>query len=79
MSDTTHEVLQAALLWWTSRRPIGWSLDWHLSNPTVSTVDAEEHTLALAVARAIEEGQLAPPARYVLTTGDRRDIINETV
>lgn len=51
-------VLAAALAWWEAQRPLGWDLRKHLDNPTVNTQSAAEHTLAQAVADAVEVGRI---------------------
>jgi hypothetical protein len=44
-------VAEAALAWWRSRRPRGWSLEQHLADPMVHCEGDHERRLAEAVAR----------------------------
>lgn len=55
--DAQAATLQAALAWWESRRPVGYTLREHLDNPTVNARGSKaETTLAAAVAAAVEVG-----------------------
>jgi hypothetical protein len=47
------ELHDAALAWWEGRRPVGWDLREHLSNPAVNTSMAEA-----PLARAVDIGAL---------------------
>ena len=42
-----------AKAWWEQRRPAGWSLEQHLSNPTVNCTSGYEIGLAHAVASMV--------------------------
>lgn len=45
---------QAARKWWEMHRPVGWTLEQHLANPTINTTASEaDRALARAVAKAI--------------------------
>lgn len=44
-------VVQAALRWWRKRKPIAWSLDEHLRQPSVNCTTPSEHELAHACAK----------------------------
>lgn len=48
-------VIDAALGWWESRCPIGWTLAQHLDNPTVNTATLAEEGLALVVAARVRK------------------------
>ena len=48
-------VLLAAVKWWSRHRPIHWSKEEHLKNPTVNMRGFEEHALAEAIADAVRE------------------------
>jgi hypothetical protein len=48
------EVTDAALNWWASLRPVGYTMEDHLKNPTVNTTSYAEERLANAVAGYIE-------------------------
>lgn len=55
--DAQTEVLQASLVWWEARRPVGWDLRQHLDQPTVNACGSDdEKALAVAVATAVEIG-----------------------
>jgi len=45
-------LFEAAVKWWESKRPDGWTLERHLKNPTVNRSGAEER-LAKEVAKII--------------------------
>ena len=47
------EVTDAALNWWASLRPVGYTMEDHLKNPTVNTTSYAEERLANAVAEYI--------------------------
>ena len=47
------EVTDAALCWWASLRPVGYTMEDHLKNPTVNTTSYAEERLANAVAEYI--------------------------
>lgn len=49
-------VCQAAIAWWRTLRPLGWSLHQHAANPTVNCNGPDECNLALAVAKLAVEG-----------------------
>ena len=42
---------EASIRWWESKRPVGWSEDQHLAEPTVDCASPAEQALARAVAR----------------------------
>ena len=44
------KVVRLAEEWWLSQRPVGWTEDKHLGNPTVNTSSDAELSLAQAVA-----------------------------
>ena len=41
--------LTAAFSWWISKRPVGWSRDDHLLNPTINCITIAEKKLAIAI------------------------------
>lgn len=43
-------VADAAQAWWASKRPNGWTVEQHLSNPRVNTSTPKEKNLAMKVA-----------------------------
>jgi hypothetical protein len=45
-----------AKAWWEQRRPPGWSLEQHLSHPTVNCMSGYEISLAHAVASMVRFG-----------------------
>jgi hypothetical protein len=47
-------IAQHAKAWWESFRPMGWTVEEHLRNPTINTSGESEEALAAAVARWIE-------------------------
>ena len=47
---TLLRVADAAAVWWTMHRPIQWSVERHLANPTINCATAAEKTLAKFVA-----------------------------
>ncbi len=47
------ELLIAALRWWVSFRPEGWSTEEHLRIPTINTQTRYDYELAQAVARVL--------------------------
>lgn len=59
MSDTTDEIVRAAVQWWEFHRPLSFTLDEHLEHYAVNTCSEPEKNLARAVANAvrISEGQ----------------------
>lgn len=44
---------KAALQWWVMRRPLDFTEQAHLDNPTINTTTADEKALASAVAQAL--------------------------
>ena len=44
-------VADAAVAWWTARKPTDWSLEQHLADPAVNCDDEGERQLAQAAAR----------------------------
>lgn len=56
--EAGEAVMAAALAWWETQRPLGWNLRKHLDNPSVNTQSAAEHTLAQAIANAVEVGRI---------------------
>lgn len=48
-------VVRAAMKWWRSRRPLAFSLEDHLENPTINTFDLQERSLARACAAIQKE------------------------
>lgn len=40
----------AAVYWWATNRPITWSLEKHLQNPSINTATEAETMLSIAVA-----------------------------
>lgn len=59
MSDTTDEIVRAAVHWWESHRPLSFTVHEHVEHYAVNTRDDSEKRLARAVANAvrISEGQ----------------------
>lgn len=53
MSDTTDEIVRAAVLWWEAHRPLSFTLEEHLEHCTVNTCYEPEKNLARAVANAV--------------------------
>ncbi|RZZ81977.1 hypothetical protein EA662_17565 [Pseudoxanthomonas winnipegensis] len=49
------QIMQAALAWWEDHRPVGWSEQTHLENPTINTETARAAALAIAIAAQAEE------------------------
>ena len=47
---TLLKVADAAVVWWTMHRPIQWSVEQHIANPTINCATAAEKTLAKMVA-----------------------------
>lgn len=54
MSDT-RAVVDAAVNWWRSKRPVGWNVWDHTANPTINTTTDRENELAVAVSVVVEE------------------------
>lgn len=54
--EASDAVLQAALAWWETCRPVGWGLRQHLDNPRVNMRNEAEKRLAETVAAAVEIG-----------------------
>ena len=52
-----HAVAEAAVTWWTQRRPSGWSLEQHLADPAVNCEGGHERQLAQAAARWVSLGK----------------------
>lgn len=50
LSSIECSVLLEAYLWWSSRRPEGWSEARHIAEPTVNTFSHREEALAREVA-----------------------------
>lgn len=44
-------VMDAAYKWWVQKRPLGWSEETHLNNPSINVTSDAERELALRVAR----------------------------
>jgi len=44
----------AAYVWWTSKRPVGWSEENHLKTPAINVSTPSEAHLALAVAYKVQ-------------------------
>lgn len=53
--DLWQQVSRAALRWWKAHRPVGWTTDQHLAEPTVNCVGPNEHKLATEVARMVKQ------------------------
>lgn len=47
------EVRRAAIAWWESCRPCDWSVEQHIAQPTVNTLNVEQTALALAVSALV--------------------------
>ena len=48
-------VTDAAIAWWESHRPLGWTLDDHLKTPDVNCTVTTEQELAYAVASIVSK------------------------
>lgn len=48
--DYIKNINEKALNWWLSKRPLNFSVEDHLLNPTINTITQEEEELAEAVA-----------------------------
>ena len=48
--DEALRVQSAALAWWRAHRPVGWTREEHLREPTVNTLTDREKRLARTVA-----------------------------
>lgn len=53
MSDTTDEIVRAAVHWWESHRPLSFTVHDHVEHCTVNTCYDAEKNLARAVANAV--------------------------
>lgn len=58
MSKEQQRLIEAATAWWKMRRPMTWSVEAHLANPTINTSYSWERDLARAVADLVVT---APP------------------
>jgi hypothetical protein len=57
-------VIIAAIQWWKSKKPRGWTYEQHMSNPTVNCEKTkEEKELAKSIARFLER---APNAKQLV-------------
>ena len=50
-------VEKAAVAWWKSKRPVGWSKARHLRTYSVNTTTEAEHFLSKVVAKMLGEGK----------------------
>lgn len=57
--EALQALQQASLAWWTSKRPVGWTLRKHLDTRDVNTSTASERAMATAVAAAVECGAIS--------------------
>jgi len=48
-------VLETARKWWEMHKPVDWSLEKHLLNPTINTCGEDESALARSVASLVKE------------------------
>jgi len=55
MGDAEKRALLAAVVWFESRRPPGWSEDQHLRNPTVNMGKSSDKLLAISIAAMLNE------------------------
>lgn len=46
-------LIDAANAWWTGRRPVSWSYEQHMENPTINAVTPTEKSLALAISKIL--------------------------
>lgn len=55
----------AAVTWWKSKRPVGWTIAQHVIDPTINTAGYREKRLARAAARwyAIQHPQHSGDAK----------------
>jgi hypothetical protein len=54
------KVIAAAVRWWARHRPVDWTLQDHMDNPTINTATPAEKKLALVVAahlKAVKEAK----------------------
>lgn len=71
-------VVQAAVKWWESHRPLAFSEQEHLANPTINMCGdlPGQHALARAVSSLIKESWQADEARKLVQ--DFYDLVKET-
>lgn len=62
MTNLEASIINRALAWWRSKRPIGWTSEDHLKNPTVNCVDGLEHALAKSAAN-VARGHISSGSR----------------
>lgn len=46
-----NNIISDAIYWWETHRPLSFTLEQHLKNPTINTSSKAEEQLALSVAR----------------------------
>jgi hypothetical protein len=54
--ESLIELTLKAKLWWEAHRPLSYSLDNHLADPTVNLHTKEEKNLALTIANMVKLG-----------------------
>ena len=52
--EDTAAVVQAAVWWWRTKRPMGWTQRQHLANPDVNTTTTAQSHLAYTVALLVQ-------------------------
>ncbi len=73
MSPSRAVVIQA-VRWWKMRRPVGWTLEQHMTNPAVNTASEADKALAIAVGAMVAERGLPTEARSPMDDGVPSDL-----
>ena len=53
---TKDKIVLAAIQWWEMHRPIAYTKQQHIENPSVNTATASEKQLAIHVAEYVKKG-----------------------
>lgn len=53
-----ESVINAAIEWWESNRPVNWSLKQHLEHPRVNCSTKAEQELATAIAISLNDKEI---------------------
>jgi len=61
MTRQEKAVIAAAVAWWESKRPVGWTTAAHLRSPLVNTCTDAEASLAVVVARLVTGRRRSKP------------------
>lgn len=50
------DVVDASIDWWESKRPVSWTKEQHIENPTINCMNITERVLAEKIALVVKNG-----------------------